>query len=85
MQRTHGLCLAWLHEQFSRGEFILDKCPTRQMSADIFTKAIIERLKWIHARKLIAHYLPIELGIGVAKAKGTISPAVFKQGGRYYR
>jgi hypothetical protein len=25
--------------------------------------------------------LPIELGIGVAKAKGTISPAVFKQGG----
>ena len=81
MQRTHGLCLARLHEQFSRGEFILDKCPTRQMSADIFTKAILERLKWIHARKLIAHYLPTELGIGVAKAKGTISPAVFKQGG----
>ena len=36
---------------------------------------------WIHARKLIAHYLPHELGLGVAKANGSISPAVLKQGG----
>jgi hypothetical protein len=81
MQRTHGLCLAWLHEQFSRGEFILDNCPTRMMSADIFTKAIIEKPKWEHARKLIAHYLPTELGIREAKAYPSITPAVLKQGG----
>jgi hypothetical protein len=63
MQRTHGLDLAWLCERFERGDYRIVYCPTRNMSADIFTKAFIEKQKWIHARKLIAHFTPDELGI----------------------
>jgi hypothetical protein len=58
MQRTRGLDLAWLCERFERGDYRIVYCPTRNMSADIFTKAFIEKQKWIHARKLIAHFTP---------------------------
>ena len=51
------------------------------MSADIFTKPFTEKAKWIHARKLIAHYFPNELGIGVTKVNSGNAPiAVMVQG-----
>ena len=81
MQRTHGLSIAWIKERFDRKEFLLGYCPTREMSADIFTKAFIERLKWLHARKLIAHYLPEELGLGGTKVNGVINSLAQSQGG----
>ena len=47
------------------------------MSADIFTKGFVDKNKWIAARKLIGHYLPQELGLGVTnKVIGTPGPSV---------
>jgi hypothetical protein len=52
------------------------------MSADIFSEAIIEKQKWIHARKLIAHFTPDELGLSAPKGKRSITPvAELRQGG----
>jgi hypothetical protein len=73
MQRTHGICLSWLCEQFNKGEFDLSYCPTAEMSADIFTKAFIDALKWMHARKLISHFSMSELGIGVTQVNGNVT------------
>ena len=76
MQRTQGISLSWIWERFERKEFELDKCPTREMSADIFTKPFTDKTTWTHARKLIGHYLPEELGLSAVKAKSVIAPVV---------
>jgi len=74
MQRTHSLSIAWIKEQIDRNGYVLDYCPTLEMSADIFTKGFTERHKWTHARKLIAHFMPDEIGLGVTKVNGVINP-----------
>ena len=52
--RTHGVSVAWLHEQL----YIRKLCPIEyteslDMAADIYTKAFTEADKWDHALKLI--------------------------------
>jgi len=76
MQRTHGLDLAWLCERFDKGDYNLTYCPTRSMSADIFTKGFTDKNKWIHARKLIGHYIPNELSIGEGQPYSLRTPTV---------
>ena len=56
LERVHELDLAWLCERFEKGDYKLDCCPTREMSADIFTKHFTDRLKWLRARMLIGHF-----------------------------
>ena len=72
MARTHGLDLAWLVERFERKEYMIEFCPTKSMSANIFTKAFPDKLKWIRARKLIGHFTSAELGLKGAQASGTL-------------
>ena len=61
-------------------------CPTLQMSADIFTKHFTDRIKWIHARNLIAHYLPEELGLGATSVEGrVVSHAICEKDGESRR
>ena len=82
MQRTHGLDLAWLTEQFQKGDYRIEYSPTRSMFADVFTKAFTDRLKWILAKKLIGHFKPDELEISEAKAQGSKqSISAIQQGG----
>jgi hypothetical protein len=85
MQRTHGLSIAWIKEQFDRNGYVLDYCPTLEMSADIFTKGFTERHKWTHARKLIAHFMPDEIGLGVTKVNGVINPLAQVEGGESHK
>ena len=55
MSRTHGVCLAWLHEQLAgnpewvKGQY----CDTKKMAADLMTKGFTELAKWAHAISLV--------------------------------
>ena len=37
--RTHGITIAWLHEQYKAGAYALEYEPSASMAADIFTKS----------------------------------------------
>ena len=37
--RTHGITIAWLHEQYKAGAYSLEYEPSASMAADIFTKS----------------------------------------------
>ena len=58
LERTHDISVAWLHQQFKRGEFDVINEPTDGMCADIFTKAFTAKHKWLHACHLIGHVDP---------------------------
>ena len=44
--RTHGICIAWLHEQYARSAFSLHDTASCMMSADIYTKSFINGEQW---------------------------------------
>ena len=52
MSRTHGISIAWIHEQFKSGFFRLLCESSAKMAADIFTKAFHEP-KWMRACALV--------------------------------
>ena len=54
MNRTHRINVAWIHETFKGGLFELDRCPTEEMEADIFTKPIVKPDYWTKARRNIS-------------------------------
>jgi hypothetical protein len=58
--RTHGVCVAWLHENFANGHFDLIYEKTDAQAADIFTKGFTDIHKWEHACKNINHVVPKE-------------------------
>ena len=56
--RTHGVCVAWLHENFTNGHFDLIYEKTEAQAADIFTKAGSSR--WTLTLKPHQKYQKIE-------------------------
>ena len=44
--RTHGVCVAWLKEQFDSGHYELRYVPTAYQAADIYTKGFDSADKW---------------------------------------
>ena len=53
LKRTHGVNVAWLAEQFARSDVQLVYERSVRMSADIFTKAFSDPLKWRAVCELI--------------------------------
>ena len=53
LERTHRMCVAWLHEQHQREGFLFDYTNTRSMVADIYTKSIPSPHKWGACRRNI--------------------------------
>ena len=53
LKRTHGVNVAWLAEQFARSDVMLVYERSVRMSADIFTKAFTDHLKWQAVCELI--------------------------------
>ena len=60
--RTHGISVAWLHEQFQKEELSLAYEWSARMCADIFTKGFTEADKWKLVCSLICVINPAELG-----------------------
>ena len=46
LARTHGVSVAWLHEQFCSGTFRLRYEVSERMAADVFTKAFTDSARW---------------------------------------
>ena len=61
--RTHKISLKWLSEVLTNNpQFMrLSYCDTKDMCADIFTKAFSNPEKYQHALQLISHYFPQEV------------------------
>ena len=49
LERSHGVCISWTHEMFSRDYMYLAYEVTDRMAADIYTKAFNDGRKWKHA------------------------------------
>ena len=75
MERTHKMCIAWMHSQFTDGEFDLMYEETTKQAADIFTKPFVETVKWSHACGLINHVDPAEFWPAPAHGRGVGAPA----------
>ena len=61
LNRTHKINLAWVHECFESGLFMLDRCPSAEMEADILTKSITKADYWRLARLNISIAFPNEV------------------------
>ena len=53
LERTHGLCIAWMHEVFMPDTILLVYEITAKMAADIHTKPFKSAEAWKHACSLI--------------------------------
>ena len=49
LERSHGVCISWMHEMFTRDYMYLAYEVTDRMAADIYTKAFNDGRKWKHA------------------------------------
>jgi hypothetical protein len=68
--RTQGVCVAWLHENFTNGHFDLIYEKTDAQAADIFTKGFTDVVKWKHACDNINHVVPADAWSGTPTAAG---------------
>ena len=59
--RSHGICIAWMHEAFQEGYVGLAYEVTAKMAADIHTKAFKDGVSWAHACQLINIFPPEQL------------------------
>ena len=48
LERSHGVCISWMHEMFTRDYMYLAYEVTDRMAADIYTK-VNDGRKWKHA------------------------------------
>ena len=53
LERSRGICIAWMHEVFQEGYVSLAYEVTAKMAADIHTKAFKDNVSWAHACQLI--------------------------------
>ena len=53
LSRAHRVSVAWLHEQYERGNFTFTCVKSSDMAADIFTKSIPNPDGWRSARQKI--------------------------------
>ena len=49
IERSHGVCISWMHEMFTRDYMYLAYEVTDRMATDIYTKAFNDGRKWKHA------------------------------------
>ncbi|CAE7597851.1 unnamed protein product, partial [Symbiodinium pilosum] len=61
LERSHGICIAWMHEVFQEGYVGLAYEVTAKMAADIHTKAFKDGISWAHACQLINIFPPEQL------------------------
>ena len=81
VERTHKLCIAWMHAQFTEGEFDLLYEETGSQAADIFTKAFDDSVKWAHACSLVNHVDPDVFWPAPAPGRGGAPPGATAGGG----
>ena len=77
LSRTHRVSVAWLHEQYERGDSTFTYVRSCQMAADVFTKSIPNPDGWFAARRKINVFSGIgelsEIALGVPVAPSVVS------------
>ena len=58
LERTHGVCLRWLHARFQQPHYDLQYERSALQAADIYTKAFVSSAEWTRNMKLINHIDP---------------------------
>ena len=53
LERSHGVCISWMHEMFTRDYTYFAYEVTDRMAADIYTKAFTDGRKWKHTLKAL--------------------------------
>ena len=61
INRTHRICISWMHETCSKDLFMLRYVKSDEQAADIFTKAYTDFRKWDAVCELIGHDRPARL------------------------
>ena len=61
LERSHGICIAWMHEVFQEGYVGLAYKVTAKMAADIHTKPFKVGVSWARACQLINIFPPEHL------------------------
>ena len=61
LNRTHKIDIAFLSECHERKLFVIDRCPSNQMEADIMTNPVVKNDYWVRARLNISQAFPTEV------------------------
>ena len=56
MSRTQRISIAWIHERYISGDYVLINCHTDEMAADILTKSFSNKFKWDQNVKLLCMF-----------------------------
>eukprot|EP00969_Alexandrium_andersonii_P018770 819472-Alexandrium_andersonii.AAC.1 len=88
LERTQNCSVKWLHEQYERGLYKLNKIETIYQAADVFTKPFTDAKKWKDVCQNVlvidpstfwdehdGHKGPDDQGGGANGQPGTIAPA----------